>query len=65
MKQYKNIDEFLKGNDMTREDLKCIIAESALLLAMECAHNFDGEAKDTEKVSQPLFYLNLIIDEVK
>ena len=64
MEKYRSINEYLESINMTREDLKYIISESALLLATDCAHNFDGEARETEKVAQPIYFLNEIIDNV-
>lgn len=65
MEKYKSISEYLEANSMTREDLKYYISESALLLATECAHNFEGEAIETEKVAQSIYLLNDIIDHVE
>ena len=65
MKEYKNISEYLEKNQMTREDLKNNVARSAVLLATECAHNFGGEAGETENVAQAVFFLNEIIDKVE
>ena len=65
MKEYKNISEYLEKNQMTREDLKNSVARSAVLLATECAHNFDGEAEFTEDVAHSIFLLNEIIDKVE
>lgn len=65
MEKYKSISEFLEANKMTREDMKDIIARSVLLLVTECGHNFEGEASETEKVAQPIFFLNEMIDKVE
>ena len=65
MKKYKNIDAYLKQYDLTRDDMKSIIADAAILLAMECSKNFDEDAKSTEKVTQPLHFLKEILDLVE
>lgn len=63
--KYRSINEYLEANNMTREDMKDIIARSALLLVTECAHNFEGNTGETEKVAQSVFFLNEIIDKVE
>ena len=66
MEKYKNIEEYLQKDNMcTREDLKDVMLRSALDLLSECAHNFGGDAEITERVSQPLFVLNDILDKVE
>ena len=63
--EYKSINEYLEANNITRKDMKDIVARSALLLVTECGHNFDGEAEVTEEVAQSVFFLNEIIDKVE
>ena len=68
MEKFKNIQEYLANNGnqiMSRDDMKDVILSSALNLLGECAHNFGGDAEITEKVSQPLFFLNEILDKVE
>lgn len=65
MKKYMNVDAFLEGNGMTRDDLKCMVADSAVLLAIDCANNFGGEPSETAKAMQPIYFLNKIIEEVQ
>ena len=65
MEKYKSISAYLEAYEMTREDMKDIIARSAILLVRECGHNFEGDADETEKVAQPIYFLNEIIDKVE
>ena len=68
MMKFKSIQEYLESNSPmcnTREDMKDIILQSALELLGDCAHNFDGDARVTERVAQPLIYLNEILDNVE
>ena len=65
MEKYKSIGEYLEESKMTREDLKSMIANAAVLLATDCARNFDGEPLLTERVVQPIYFLNDIIDKVE
>ena len=61
----KNLTQYFEAQEFTRDDLKEMILRSSLALLMECAHNFDGDARETEKAAQPLFFLNQILDEVE
>lgn len=65
MGKYKNIDEYLNANDMTRNNLKDMIAYSAIHLATDCAKNFSESPEITEKVADPIFFLNEILDKVE
>ena len=67
MTKYKNIQVYLESEEcvMARGDLKEMILRSALYLLGDCAHNFDGDASITEKVSEPLKRLNDILDRVE
>ena len=65
MKKYKNIEDYLKDNNLTREDLAIIVANSAVLLASECSRNFEGDPGLTETAMQPICYLNDIISKVQ
>jgi len=64
MDKYNNVGEYLKDNDLTREDLKDLIARSALFLCTDCARNFGDSPEITEKVVEPIYFLNEIIDKV-
>ena len=67
-RKFKNIQDYIENNGCpigTREEMKDEILRSALDLLGECAHNFDGDAMVTERVSQSLFYLNEILDSVE
>lgn len=65
MKKYNSIQAYLKNTLSSREDMKDVILQSALELLGECAHNFNGDAHITEKVAEPLFFFNQILDEVE
>ena len=68
MSRYANIQASLESEDtlkMSRDDMKDMILRSALHLLGDCAHNFNGDAHITEKVAEPLFFLNEIIDKVE
>ena len=65
MEKYKNIDEYLKARDMTRADLKDMVAYSAIHLATDCARNFSESPEITEKVADPIYFLNEILDSVE
>ena len=65
MGKYKNIDEYLNANDMTRNNLKDMIAYSAIHLATDCAHNFEESPEITEKVADAIYFLNDILDHVE
>lgn len=68
MEKFKNIEDYLNNNGNplnTREDIKDMILRTALDLLGDCAHNFDGDAATTERASQPLFFLNDILDKVE
>ena len=65
MEKFKNITEYLEESMMTKEDLKSMIADAAILLATDCVRNFDGEPMFTERVVQPIYFLNDIIDKVE
>ena len=65
MKKFKNIDAYLKQYDLTREDMKTMIADAAILLASECSKNFDSDPKSTERVTHPIHFLNEILDLVE
>lgn len=65
MEKTKNLTQYFESQEFTRQDLKDMILRSALSLLMECAHNFDGDAHETEKVAQPLFFLNQILEDVE
>jgi len=64
-KKAQNLTEYFEAQGFTREDLKDMILRAALSLLQDCAHNFDGDASETEKVAQPLFFFNQILDEVE
>lgn len=66
--KFDNVQDYIDNNGsplFTRDELKDVILRSALDLLGDCAHNFDGDAKITERVSQPLFFLNDILDNVE
>lgn len=65
MEKYKNIDEYLNANDLTRNDLKDMISYSAIHLATDCARNFSESPEITEKVADSIFFLNEILDKVE
>ena len=67
-KKFKNVQDYLDNGGsplFTREEMKELILRSALDLLGECGHNFGGDARVTENVSMPLFYLNEILDRVE
>ena len=65
MKKFKNMEAYLKDNEMTREDMKEMILRTSLDLLGECAHNFSGDPQPSENASIPLITLNNILDKVE
>ena len=65
MKKYKNIDEYLQKMEITRDDLKDMIAYSSIHLATDCARNFDETPEITQQVIQPIYFFNEILDMVE
>lgn len=67
-KRFKNVQEYLDNNGSpiaTREQIKDSILRTSIDLLSECDHNFGGNAQITERASQPLFFLNEILDNVE
>ena len=64
-KKYNNLKAYFDEQLLNREDMKDLLLRSSLHLLMDCAHNFGEDAKKTEEVAQPLFYLNEILDTVE
>ncbi|MBQ8153816.1 MAG: hypothetical protein IJ069_09085 [Prevotella sp.] len=65
MEKYKTINEYLEANDLTRADLKDMVAYAAIHLATDCARNFGESPEITEKVADPIYFLNEILDSVE
>ena len=65
MEKYCTISDYLEALNMTREDIREMIAKSAIHLSTNCERNFDGSPEITEEVAQPLYYLNELIEKVK
>ena len=65
MEKYKTINEYLEANDLTRADLKDMVAYAAIHLASDCARNFGESPEITEKVADPIYFLNEILDSVE
>lgn len=65
MEKYKSINDYLKAVQLTREDIKDMVVFSSLHLATDCARNFTESPEITEKVVQPIFFLNEILDHVE
>lgn len=68
MSKYKNLKAYIEAECVSgteRSDLKDMILRSALYLLGDCAHNFDGDANITERVSEPLRKFNEILDMVE
>jgi len=65
MKKYDSVQEYIKGNGQTVENMKDTLLTTALDMLSECAHNFSGDAAATEKAALPLIWLNDILDTVK
>ena len=64
-KKYSNIDEYLNQYGLTREEMKSMIARSAIHLATDCAKNFEASPEITEKVVQPIMFFNEMLDVVE
>ena len=62
--KYNTVADFLEALNMTREDIKEMIAKSTIHLSTNCEKNFDGSPEVTEEVAQPFYYLLEIIDNV-
>lgn len=65
MEKYKSINEYLEAAQLTREDIKDMVIYSSLHLATDCARNFTESPEITERVVQPIYFLNEILDNVE
>lgn len=65
MEKYGSITEYLKSENMTKEDLKNYILRASLYLGCECAHLFYDDAEKVEEIFLPLDLFNNIIDNVE
>lgn len=65
MEKYNSIKDYLEAHDMTRADLKDMAAYAAIHLATDCARNFSESPEITEKVADPIYFLNEILDSVE
>ena len=65
MEKYNSIKDYLEAHDMTRADLKDMVAYAAIHLATDCARNFGESPEITEKVADPIYFLNEILDSVE
>lgn len=65
MEKYRNIEEYLTANGMSREELKESILCASLDLLTDVDNNFEGETDITKEVSLPLYLFNRILNEVE
>lgn len=65
MKKYNNINEYLEAYNMTRDDMKDMIAYAAIKLATDCAHNFSESPEITERVADTLNFFYEILEQVE
>lgn len=63
--EYKNIESYLAARNMSREELKEMILDSCFNLLVNCEANFEGLPSVTEEVTQPLYYLRDILENVE
>lgn len=65
MEKYKSIKDYLDSEDMTKEEMKDYILRSSMSLGCECAHLFNGDGKEVERIFLTLDKFNSILDNVE
>lgn len=65
MEKYNSIKEYLDSEGMTKEGIKDYILRSSLSLGCECAHLFNDDGKEVERIFLTLDKFNSILDNVE
>ena len=64
MKSYRNLSEFLKATNQTRNDIMAGILDAVLVLLLSLDDDGRLEIRDIMKISEPLHTLYMIVNEV-